>query len=193
MITLSRPRNRASGQVRIIGGQWRGRKLPVLNSDGLRPTTDRTKETLFNWLMNDIRGSKCLDAFAGSASLGFEALSRGAAMTTFIEADKNVASQIERNCQTLACNSPIIKGDALEAVKTINDRFDIIFADPPFGKGLLIPFVETLLNRNMLTDKGWLYLEYESTLVLPEWPQLVKHREKRAGQFVYALYYLSGD
>lgn len=193
MITLSRPRNRASGQVRIIGGQWRGRKLPVLNSDGLRPTTDRTKETLFNWLMNDIRGSKCLDAFAGSASLGFEALSRGAAMTTFIEADKNAASQIEHNCQTLACNSPIIKGDALEVVKTISDRFDIIFADPPFGKGLLIPFIETLLNRNRLTDKGWLYLEYESTLVLPEWPQLVKHREKRAGQFVYALYYLSGD
>ncbi|MFC3094859.1 16S rRNA (guanine(966)-N(2))-methyltransferase RsmD [Alteromonas sediminis] len=193
MITLSRPRNRASGQVRIIGGQWRGRKLPVLDSEGLRPTTDRTRETLFNWLMNDIRGTQCLDAFAGSASLGFEALSRGAASLTFIEFDKNTAKQIKHNCQTLAISSKVLQGDALSLLSNFNEQFDVIFADPPFGKGLLIPFVEKVLSERKLAQGGWLYIEHESSLSVPDWPELIKHREKTAGQFTYALYYLTSQ
>ena len=91
----------AKGEVRIIAGLWRGRKLPVLNAEGLRPTGDRVKETLFNWLMPYIVDSHCLDCFAGSGSLGFEALSRQAKQVTFLELDKTVANQLKKNLQTL--------------------------------------------------------------------------------------------
>jgi len=87
-----------SGKIRIIGGQWRGRKLPVLNKAGLRPTTDRVKETVFNWLMPIIEGSRCLDAFAGAGSLGFEAASRGAIEVTLLEKDKQVAQHLKQQC-----------------------------------------------------------------------------------------------
>src|SRR5699024_5826550 len=91
----------ASGQIRIIGGLWRGRKLPVLNSEGLRPTTDRIKETLFNWLMFDVNERRCLDLFAGSGSLGFEALSRGASQVIMVEKDHQVAQQLSQNLARL--------------------------------------------------------------------------------------------
>ena len=91
----------AKGEVRIIAGLWRGRKLPVLNAEGLRPTGDRVKETLFNWLMPYIHQAECLDGFAGSGSLGFEALSRQAKKVTFLELDKTVANQLKKNLQQL--------------------------------------------------------------------------------------------
>ena len=93
--------NSSTGSIRIIGGSHRGRKLPVLNAEGLRPTTDRTKETLFNWLMMDVQGANCLDCFAGAGSLGFEALSRGAKSVTFMELDKPAAKQLQANATLL--------------------------------------------------------------------------------------------
>ena len=122
------------GQIRIIGGQWRGRKLPVLNAEGLRPTTDRNKETLFNWLMPYINDARCLDVFAGSGGLGLEALSRYAAHCDFIELDKQAASQLKSNLTLLKANelasATVHQGDALGILKGISQApYDIIFVD----------------------------------------------------------------
>ena len=120
----------AKGEVRIIAGLWRGRKLPVLNAEGLRPTGDRVKETLFNWLMPYIVDSHCLDCFAGSGSLGFEALSRQAKQVTFLELDKNVANQLKKNLQTLKTTSEqaqVINQNSLEFLKQVQNQphFDV--------------------------------------------------------------------
>ena len=120
----------AKGEVRIIAGLWRGRKLPVLNAEGLRPTGDRVKETLFNWLMPYIVDSHCLDCFAGSGSLGFEALSRQAKQVTFLELDKNVANQLKKNLQTLKTTSEqaqVINQNSLEFLKQAQNQphFDV--------------------------------------------------------------------
>jgi len=128
--------NQKLGNIRIISGKHRGRKLPVILSDGLRPTTDRTKETLFNWLMHDIQDAKVLDMFAGAGSLGFEALSRHAAYVTMIEKDPKVAKQLQSNLVLLQeqQRGNVICGDALTALGEQTHHFDIIFIDPPFGK-----------------------------------------------------------
>ena len=120
----------AKGEVRIIAGLWRGRKLPVLNAEGLRPTGDRVKETLFNWLMPYIVDSHCLDCFAGSGSLGFEALSRQAKQVTFLELDKTVANQLKKNLQTLKTTSEqaqVINQNSLEFLKQAQNQphFDV--------------------------------------------------------------------
>ena len=120
----------AKGEVRIIAGLWRGRKLPVLNAEGLRPTGDRVKETLFNWLMPYIVDSHCLDCFAGSGSLGFEALSRQAKQVTFLELDKTVANQLKKNLQTLkttAEQAQVINQNSLEFLKQVQNQphFDV--------------------------------------------------------------------
>lgn len=179
--------------MRIIGGKWRGRKLPVLHREGLRPTTDRSKETLFNWLMHEVRGQRCLDAFSGSASLGLEALSRGAREQTFYELDKSAAQHIKKQCETLNANAIVKCGDAKQLIASETQPFDGIFIDPPFEQGLLIPFVDCVLQQHKLNNDGWLYLEYEANLTLPHWPQLIKHREKKTSQFVYALYFYQSE
>jgi len=120
----------AKGEVRIIAGLWRGRKLPVLNAEGLRPTGDRVKETLFNWLMPYIVDSHCLDCFAGSGSLGFEALSRQAKQVTFLELDKSVANQLKKNLQTLKTTTEqaqVINQNSLEFLKQAQNQphFDV--------------------------------------------------------------------
>ena len=115
------------GSIRIISGQWRGRKLPVLDAQGLRPTTDRNKETLFNWLMPFIHNSKCLDAFAGSGGLGFEALSRYAAAVTFIELDKKTANALQQNLHMLQVpktHANLIVGDTNLALEKLVEPFD---------------------------------------------------------------------
>lgn len=123
----------ALGEVRIIAGLWRGRKLPVLNAEGLRPTTDRVKETLFNWLMMDIAESRCLDCFAGSGSLGIEALSRQAQAVVFLEKFANAANQLKKNLQALKTEKgKVFNTDSLLflAQKNSEAPFDIVFIDP---------------------------------------------------------------
>lgn len=164
------PRNRKSntlGSIRIIAGMHRGRKLPVLEVDGLRPTTDRTKETVFNWLMHDIQNSSCLDLFAGSGGLGLEALSRYAKKVTFVEKDKAVSKQILNNLNTLRVNAnnyALVEGDALAFVGSVNETFDLIFLDPPFGKDLLNSSVATIFQRKLLSQDGLVYIEHENSL-----------------------------
>ncbi|SBT17290.1 Ribosomal RNA small subunit methyltransferase D [Marinomonas gallaica] len=183
--------NNAKGQskLRIIGGDWRSRQLPILDLDGLRPTTDRVRETVFNWLNFDIPGASCLDLFAGSGALGLEALSRGAKECTFVELNRAVAQQITHNLTTLkASNGSVINSDAMAYLNTPPTAFDIIFLDPPFRKGLLEKIIP-MISEGWLKPNGYIYIEKESESdlsCLPNHWQLEK--EKRAGQLTYSLY-----
>ena len=136
----------SSGSVRLIAGQWRGRKLPIVDVEGLRPTGDRVKETLFNWLQTQIPGARCLDLFAGSGSLGFEAASRGAAEVIMVERDPTVVGCLQASAERLsAAQVTILQTDAATYLQTSPDPFDIVFLDPPFQSALL---VEITNNRN---------------------------------------------
>ncbi|MDP5293252.1 16S rRNA (guanine(966)-N(2))-methyltransferase RsmD [Oceanimonas sp. CHS3-5] len=180
----------ATGQIRLIGGQWRGRKLPVLHSEGLRPTTDRVKETLFNWLMFEIRGSRCLDLFAGSGSLGFEALSRHATEVVMVEKDAAVAGQLKRNLATLpAAPGTVVQADAVQYLQQPATPFDVVFLDPPFHKELLPNVCELLEQNGWLADDALIYIEREQGLALPTLPDHWRlHKDKQAGQVSYQLY-----
>lgn len=153
-----------SGDIRIIGGNWRGRRLKVHNKEGLRPTTDRLKETLFNWLMMEIRGAQVLDCFAGAGSLGFEAASRGAQSVTCLEKDKQAASQLKENCQVLKASEQIhvIQGDFFARIETFNTPFDIVFIDPPFHKGFVAKAINALIEQEVIADSALVYIEQES-------------------------------
>jgi 16S rRNA (guanine966-N2)-methyltransferase len=182
----------AKGAIRIISGQWRGRKLPVLDAQGLRPTTDRNKETLFNWLMPTIANSKCLDAFAGSGGLGFEALSRYASHVTFIERDKRVGNELQKNLQTLnvaAEKAQLIMGDSVQVLQGLVEPFDVIFLDPPFQKDLLNPIIEKIYIASLLKPKGLIYIECEAQgrgYVVPNNWSCIK--EKQSSQIISRLY-----
>ncbi|MDH2999545.1 16S rRNA (guanine(966)-N(2))-methyltransferase RsmD [Chelonobacter oris] len=180
------------GEVRIIAGIWRGRKLPVLNGQGLRPTTDRIKETLFNWLMPHIVGARCLDCFAGSGSLGFEALSRQAGAVRFFELDKTVAKQLQQNLQRFeAGNGSLQQGDSLQLLAGGNPHaaYDLVFVDPPFQQGLLAPTIEALDNGNWLADNARIYIESEKQLgILPVPPHWQLLKEKIGGEVCFRLY-----
>lgn len=186
----SKSQKNNSGFVRIISGQWRSRRLPVKDSLGLRPTTDRVKETLFNWLMNDIAGARCLDCFAGSGSLGFEALSRYAEQVVMIEKDVKAAAQLTENLASLGVDSNDVKNmDCIDYLKQSDTPFDIVFIDPPFRLGLVNKTVALLEQNNWLKPNSLIYVEIESEntdLKIPATWQLIK--EKLAGQVKYQLY-----
>jgi len=182
-------KNTANGNIRIISGKYRGRKLPVLMADGLRPTTDRVKETVFNWLMPYIQDSICLDCFAGSGGLGFEALSRGASSVTLVELNKAAAQQLNKNKTLLQATQLTIENtNTLHYLKQCSQQFSLVFIDPPFRKGLIEETVN-LLNDNLLTENALIYIEMESEEMMTFLPnnwQLLK--EKKAGQVAYRLY-----
>lgn len=179
----------ASGNIRIIAGKYRGRKLPVLMADGLRPTTDRVKETLFNWLMPYIQDAHCLDCFAGAGSLGFEALSRGAANVTLVELNKSAAKQLLANKQLINANNiGVINTSVLDFLKApVTIPYDIVFIDPPFRQNLVSQTSE-LLEQSWLSDQALIYVEMESegSQPLPNNWHLLK--EKIAGQVAYRLF-----
>ncbi|MBE8597715.1 16S rRNA (guanine(966)-N(2))-methyltransferase [Xenorhabdus sp. BG5] len=184
-----KPQRLSLGQIRIIGGKWRGRKLPVPDSDGLRPTTDRVRETLFNWLMPVIQGARCLDCFSGSGALGFEALSRYASHTTLIEYDRNVAKQLSANLALLkAENADVVQGNALQYLNNTGTPFDVVFLDPPFRKGMLTETINLLEANNWLAEESWIYVEAEAESVTEVPPNWQLHRQKTAGQVAYRLY-----
>jgi 16S rRNA (guanine966-N2)-methyltransferase len=180
------------GFIRVISGQFRGRKLPVKNVAGLRPTTDRIKETVFNWLMQDTRDATVLDCFAGSGGLGFEALSRFAKSTTFIELDLSAAKQIEQNISTLKLENAQVKHtNSLTFLeqKNVNEPFDLVFVDPPFRKNLAQSSCNLLENNQWLSEDALIYVEVETELTEFSPPSnwlLIK--EKKAGQVFCRLY-----
>ncbi|TGE84475.1 16S rRNA (guanine(966)-N(2))-methyltransferase RsmD [Pseudoalteromonas sp. KS88] len=182
----------SDGFIRIISGQFRGRKLPVKNVEGLRPTTDRIKETLFNWLMQDTRDAKVLDCFAGSGGLGFEALSRFAHSATFLEMDNSAAAQLKTNAQTLnLSNTDIHCIDSLQYLgqNTNEQQFDLVFVDPPFRLGLAQPCCDLLIKNNWLSENALVYIEIESELNnLPIPNNWLLLKEKIAGQVQCRLY-----
>jgi len=180
----------ASGKLRIIGGEWRSRQLPVLDLPGLRPTTDRVRETLFNWLQNDVPGARCLDLFAGSGALGFEAASRGAVSVTLLELQPTASDQLATNIQRLqAQNLQLIRANALDWLAQYQgEAFDLVFLDPPFASDLLEPAICCLHQHQLLSSDACVYIECDASQPLPELPsgwQLTK--QKKAGQVSYYL------
>lgn len=187
----STPSTGRAGSIRLISGQWRGRKLPVHDVEGLRPTTDRVKETLFNWLATEVRDSRCLDVFAGSGSLGFEALSRYASYVMMIEQEPKAARQLQTNLQTLQCTqAQVVCRDALQVLQAgCSEPFELVFLDPPFRKELLTAVIPLLEQQGWLADRALIYLERENEGTAPLIPanwQLLK--DKQAGQVCYQLY-----
>ncbi|ELQ5981713.1 16S rRNA (guanine(966)-N(2))-methyltransferase [Cronobacter sakazakii] len=187
---MKKPTSSGSGQIRIIGGQWRGRKLPVPDSPGLRPTTDRVRETLFNWLAPYLVGARCLDCFAGSGALGLEALSRYAADATLLEMERSVAQQLQKNLATLKSSAAkVVNTNTLNFLNQTGEPHDIVFVDPPFRKGLLEETLNLLETRGWLAPQALIYVESEVENGLPPVPASWQlHREKVAGQVAYRLY-----
>lgn len=187
--TATKRSGNGRNRLRIIGGEWRSRRLAFPDVPGLRPTTDRVRETLFNWLQPVIAGARCLDLFAGSGALGLEALSRGAAEAVFVDRDPKVTRALEENLNLLgADNGRVVGSDVLTYLRGGGRPFDVVFLDPPFRQSLLEP------SLRLLTDGGWLgpgarvYLETEGEAGDPPLPagwELLK--AKRAGQVGYFL------
>lgn len=186
---MAKGKNSAIGSVRIIGGDWRSRKVEVVEAPGLRPTIDRVRETLFNWLMFDIAGRNCLDLFAGSGVLGMESLSRGAAHCTFIENNSKVAAAIRSNLTKLNADQQsfnLLEQNAISYLSQWQDhhhRFDVVFIDPPFSQNLLPEVILELAKTNCLNDGAKIFIELARNDDLPSMPetwQCVK--QKKAGQ-----------
>jgi 16S rRNA (guanine966-N2)-methyltransferase len=178
-----------ASQVRIIAGRWRGRRLPVVDVPGLRPTPDRTRETLFNWLAPRLRGAACLDLFAGSGALGFEALSRGAGSVTLVERDARVVRQLQASAQLLGAEPLQIQAtDALTFLNAPPRRFEVVFLDPPFRQGLLAPTLQRLQQGDWLADHADIYVEVEREAACPALPAGWNVRKQgQAGQVAFYL------
>lgn len=180
---------KTTNQLRIIGGTWRSRKVPFADVEGLRPTMDRVRETLFNWIGPYVPGSRCLDLFTGSGALALEALSRGASEVVMIDNSRAVISCLTDNLKTLKSNDgQLVQADAQQWLEqNTQARFDLVFLDPPFNKGLLAPCIEKL--QPVLNPGALIYIEVESSHPHIEAPaSWEKLKEKKAGQLKYFLY-----
>ena len=179
-----------TGACRIIAGKWRGRKIKFDDAEGLRPSTDRIRETVFNWLHPYIRQSFCLDCFAGSGVLGFEALSRGAEQVIFIEQNAATVKKLKQNIMDLKTDqASVFRQDALSWLRSAqrNKGFDLVFLDPPFHSDLLAKSCSLLVSSGCLAEDAIIYVEHavDEDLTLPEsWFCL---KEKSAGQVTYKL------
>jgi 16S rRNA (guanine966-N2)-methyltransferase len=177
-------------EVRIIGGQWKRSKLPVADAQGLRPTPDRVRETLFNWLGQNLEGWRCLDAFAGSGALGFEAASRGATEVTLIERDTKLVRSLRAVQERLKADTVRIEAaDALAwMARSAPDRFELVFIDPPFDADLFAPALKAAAR--LVVPDGFIYLEadrsFDNDPVLAE-HGLRLHRHGKAGAVHFHL------
>lgn len=174
-----------AGEVRIIGGVWRSRRLRFPVRPGLRPTPDRVRETLFNWLGQDLTGKDCLDLYAGSGALGFEAASRGARRVVMIERDAEALRGLQANLEMLAAADvvEVVRADALEFLQHHGRRYHLVFADPPFSDDQWPLLLERL--PRCLTEDGMVYCEWAQALSAPQGWEVVK--SGRAGQVSHQL------
>ncbi len=171
-------------RLRIIGGEWRSRLIEFPDVEGMRPTPDRVRETVFNWLGQTLHGKTCLDLFAGSGALGFEALSRGAARVLMVESARDGVAALKLNAATLiAQNLQIQQGDALQYLRGKPEAFDVVFVDPPYKLALHAELLKLLPAA--LTPDGVVYLEDDHALVVNEPWQIIKN--SRAGKVHFAL------
>jgi 16S rRNA (guanine966-N2)-methyltransferase len=179
----------APHEVRIIGGRWKRTKLPVADAPGLRPTPDRVRETLFNWLGQDLDGWRCLDAYAGSGALGFEAASRGAAEVLLIERDARLAKSLRSVQERLKADT--VRVEAADAVAWMKrcapERYELVFIDPPFDADVFVPALQAAAR--LVVPNGFIYLEadrsFETDAALG--PELRLHRHGKAGAVHYHL------
>ena len=180
----------SKGRIRIIGGQYRSRLLRVAPRPGLRPTPDRVRETLFNWLGQDLDGLACLDLYAGSGALGFEAASRGASRVVMVETDRVALRALEASRAALgALQVEIVSGGAAAFLEHARERFDVVFLDPPFRQNAvpgLLPQLERLLN-----PAARVYAESASPVPAP--PNWLELKRARAGSVSYQLFEWGGD
>lgn len=180
---------------RIIGGSWRSRKFQFHPTPGLRPTPDRVRETLFNWLADEIPDAVCLDLFCGSGALGLEALSRGAKHCTFIDAEPRALQAINQHLQTLHCTQgSTITCSLPEGLSRFNHVADVVFLDPPYSLPCITDCLNTLVSMHLLSNDALIYIECSSKAALPELPASFHlHRHKQAGQVQYALLQYAAD
>jgi len=176
-------------EVRIVGGRWRGRKVRFPDLPGLRPSPDRVRETLFNWLAPVIHGARVLDLFAGSGVLGFEALSRGAASAVLVERDRDAVRQLRDSADTFGADAAeVVEGDALAWLGPGRGPFDVVFLDPPFGSGLQERALGRLERDGLLSPDAFVYLERPASEGPPALPAgWSLHRTGRAGDVGYYL------
>ena len=186
----SNKRGKRAGRVRIIAGQWRSRVIEVPAHPDLRPTPDRVRETLFNWLGQHLEGCTCLDLYAGSGALGFEAASRGAARVVMVESDRAVFEALRRNRERLGAETVEVLGqDALAYLARAGERFDVVFLDPPFRQNVLPGLLAKLTAR--LRPGARVYVEAPDAMqVAAPWREL---KRARAGQVSYQLLQWSDD
>jgi len=185
--------NKHKNNIRVIAGKWRSRKISFPDLAGLRPTSDRTRETLFNWIQDFLPGENCLDLFAGSGALGIEALSRGAAHVTFIDNTKNAIDSIEENLLSLhATQFDLVCADARSWLQETTEvdvkQYGVVFLDPPFAQDYLLNVCQLLEEKNRLSDNALVYFESSSALTIQQLPgswDIVK--SKQAGAVHYAL------
>jgi 16S rRNA (guanine(966)-N(2))-methyltransferase RsmD len=188
-MTAPAPRRALPREVRIIGGQWRRSKLPVSDAPGLRPTPDRVRETLFNWLGQDLSGWRCLDAFAGSGALGFEAASRGADQVVLLERDRRLAAKLDE--AKLRLKAETLRVEPVDAMswmaRCAPDAFELVFLDPPFDAALVAPALAAAAR--IVVPQGFVYVEAGEPLVAEplEALGLRLHRQGRAGAVHFHL------
>jgi 16S rRNA (guanine966-N2)-methyltransferase len=189
-VTKQNKKFNQAGILRIIAGKWRGRKIQFPDIESLRPTPDRIRETLFNWLQNEIGDSRCLDLFSGSGALGLEAASRGARHVDLIELDNQAVRQLQENCQQLSADQcQVVKSTAQGFLTVTSQQYDIVFIDPPFQANLWTEIADLLVKNMILVDNARIYLECPKKQDLPALPQqwqLIK--EKTAGDVRYCLF-----
>jgi 16S rRNA (guanine966-N2)-methyltransferase len=179
-----------AGRLRIVAGNWRSRLLDIADVEGLRPTSERVRETLFNWLAPRIHGARCLDAYAGTGALGLEALSRGAASVVFVEKSSVAAKQLRRNIDVLdARGATVRQQDALEFLRqAASGPFDIVFLDPPFADDLVEETCRLLDQHDLLADDALVYIELPRNGVGAQLPAAWHvQKNKTAGNVRYML------
>jgi 16S rRNA (guanine966-N2)-methyltransferase len=175
--------------VRIVGGEWRGRPLRFPAVPGLRPTPDRVRETLFNWLQQDVHGRRCLDLYAGSGALGLEALSRGATEVVFVDREPAVVRHLLERLRDFGCDrGTVVRSDAARYLEGPPQAFDLVFLDPPFDAGALPGVCQGIERGGWLAPGGFVYLECAAPAGVPELPPgWTLLRSKRAGEVGYHL------
>ena len=179
------------GEIRIIGGKWKGKKIYFDLNDDLRPTPDRAKETLFNWLGQDLNKMYCLDLFSGTGALGFEAFSRGAQKVTFVERNKEYLQKIQKVFLEMneKADCDFFCAECLEWIQNNSSetKYDLIFIDPPFNKNLIHDLLAAILEKELLSKNGLIYFEFEKKLDLEIPESLTLKKKKSLGKKSYVL------
>ncbi len=190
-IIINKMKKEKKGEIRIIGGKWKGKKIYFDLNDDLRPTPDRAKETLFNWLGQDLNTMYCLDLFSGTGALGFEAFSRGAQKVTFVEKNKEYLQKIKKVFLEMneKADCDFFCAECLEWIQNNSSetKYDLIFIDPPFNKNLIHDLLAAILEKELLSKNGQIYFEFEKKLDLEIPESLTLKKKKSLGKKSYVL------